>query len=72
MIFFAWSDAEESTAGPEHEVEDELIGRFEIGQDEGDFASLIERARRTSRFNEASARAYAHEQAAKRQIASAS
>jgi hypothetical protein len=39
-FYFAWVDSDETTFGPEHEVEDEEIVRFTMEQNEGDFAEL--------------------------------
>lgn len=40
MFYFAWADKEDTTFGPEFEVEDEQVFGFAIQHSEGDFPSL--------------------------------
>lgn len=39
-FYFAWADPEETTFGPEHQVEDEQVVAFELSHSEGSFAAL--------------------------------
>lgn len=39
-FFFAWADPEETTFGPEHQVEDEKVIAFNLNHAEGNFAAL--------------------------------
>ncbi|RWO29567.1 MAG: hypothetical protein EOS10_22240 [Mesorhizobium sp.] len=40
MFYFAWADVTDTTFGPEFEIEDEDMARLELGQKEGEIASL--------------------------------
>jgi hypothetical protein len=39
-FFYAWVDQTETTFGPQHQVEDELVFSFELQHDEGQFCDL--------------------------------